>query len=246
MAEILTLLLEWWALFLVAIFGVGVVLFLGGKMLAKLKLFRKAGPSVVVLAAVAIIYGGTKNITNRFAADPGLTVTNAELTVPTNDVDNAILTCSWIGPDKAQQLHVRESIHETWGLLGMEWLFDGRLYENGTNTVTWWVAAPASNILPHAMYYLGDDLPPVEIDGEGVTIEEFLPTSKGVTIRYAVNPSALGDSGGAVSIEKQGTDDVWMELYRLSIAQPVTNTVTFPGFWVGERTRWRVRLEVNP
>ncbi len=245
MAEIITLLLEWWALFLVAILGVGVVLFLGGKMLAKLKAFRKAGPAVVVLAIAAIIHGGTKNIRNRFASDPGITVTKAELTVPTNATDNAFLVYSWIGPDESQPLHIRESVHESWGFLGEGWLFDDRMYENGTNTVTWWVDAPASNILPHAMYYLGNDLPPVEIDGDGVTVEEFLATSKAVTIRYAVNPSALGNSGGAVSIEKQGADNVWMELYRLSIAQPVTNTVTFPGFWVGERTRWRVRLEVN-
>lgn len=243
MRDFLTLLLQWWAFFFGGIIAVGVLFYVAHKLIDKLKkLFRKV--ALVVVAFVAVIYGGTKSIANRFTADQGLTITKAELTIPTNDVDNAFLTYSWIGPDEFQPLRVRENVHESWAYLGEEWMFDDRFYENGTNTATWWVYAPASNIVPHAMYHLGSDLPPVEIDGEGVTIEQFTATSKYVLLRYAVNPSAL-TGPGAVSIEAQRTDSMWFEVYRLAISQPVTNTVSFPGFWVGETTRWRVRLEVG-
>lgn len=243
MRDALTLLLQWWIFFFGGILAVGVIAYVAAKILGKLKkLFRKV--ALVVVAFVAVIYGGTKSIANRFTADQGLTITKAELTIPTNDVDNAFLTCSWIGPDESQPLRVRENVHESWAYLGEEWLFDDRIYANGTNTATWWVDAPASNIVPYAMYHLGSDLPPVEIDGEGVTIEQFTVTSKYAMIRYAVNPAAL-TGAGAVSIEAQSADSMWMEVYRLAISQPVTNTVAFPGFWVGNTTRWRVRLEVG-
>lgn len=241
---VLALLLKWWTLGIVAILGVGVVAWCACKVAGRLRSLRKACPVVAVLAT---LYGGSKtfNLLPRFTADEGLTVTAATLDVPTNETDNAYLSVVWTGPDADQPLRVRDTLSEAWSGVGAEWLFDWRFHENGTNRATWWVDAPATNILPHMFYHLGNDLPPVEIDGDGVDIEQFVPTSKNVTIRYAVNPSALGNSGGAVSIERQGTDNVWVEMYRLSIAQPVTNTVTFPGFFVGENTRWRVRLEVG-
>ena len=249
MADVLALLLKWWALGAVAILGVGVALFLVGKMLAKIRAFRKAGPAVVVVAVCAIIYGGSKNITGRFTADEGITVTAALLFVPTNETDEATLAISGTGGISiGGSVSGRNSVHDQWAPIDIDgWMVSGYETDGVTDTVFYAVSPgpAASNVTVWARWHYGTDLPPVEIDGEGVTIEEFLATSKAVTVRYAVNPSALGNSGGAVSIEKQGTDNVWVELYRLSIAQPVTNTVTFPGFWVGERTRWRVRLEVN-
>ena len=89
-------------------------------------------------------------------------------------------------------------------------------------------------------------MPPVEIDGDGVTIEDFQCTSKAAMLRYAVNPTALGSGGGAVTVDVQrGNGGAWAEIYRLPISAPVTNTVQFSGFWIGETTRWRVRLEVQ-
>ncbi len=245
MMGVLALLLKWWTLGVVAILGVGVVAWCAGKVAGKLRSLRKACPVVAVLAT---LYGGSKsiNLLPDFTADEGITVTAATLDVPTNDVDSAYLTVAWTGADESQPIHVRDTVHEAWDMLGVEgWLFDERIYANGTNTAYYFMNAPATNVVPRAFYHIGSDLPPVEIDGDGVAIEQYDATSKNVTIRYAVNPSALGAGGGVVSIEKQGDDNIWVEMYRLSIAQPVTNTVTFPGFWVGENTRWRVRLEVG-
>lgn len=212
----------------------------------KLRALRRAGWACVLVAIVSVIHGGTKNITNRVTADTGLTVVDAEITVPTNDVDNAFLVLKWLGPDESQPLHVRDLVSEPWTNLGSEWLFDDRFYENGTNTVTWWVDAPASNIVPRAHYHIGNDLPPVEVEGDGITILDFQDSSTNVVITYTVERAVLGDSAGTVRVEVQeDRGSVWVEVRWDAVSGGVTNTVTIPGFWIGRDTRWRVRLEAD-
>ena len=212
----------------------------------KLRTLRRAGWACVLAAIAAAIHGGTKNITNRVTADAGLTVVSAEITIPTNDVDNAFLVLKWLGPDESQPLHVRDLVSEPWSNLGSEWLFDDRLYENGTNRVTWWVDAPASNIVPRAHYHIGSDLPPVEVEGDGITILDFQDSSTNVVIKYAVESAVLGGGAGTVRVEMQeDRGSVWVDVRRDAVSGGVTNTVTIPGFWIGRDTRWRVRLEVG-
>ena len=245
MLGFLSLLLKWWALFFAAILAVGVFAYLAVKATDKLKKLLRKG-ALVAVAVAAVIYGGTKNITNRFTADAGLTVVEANITVPTNEVDNAYLVVSWTGPDSSQMLRAREAVSEQWSGLGEEWLFDDRFYANGTNTATWWVYAPASNVVPRAYYHLGEDLPPVEIDGDGVTIEDFRGSSTNVTLTYAIANAVLGGNVGTARVELQeARGAVWMEVSAVTVEGGVTNTVTFPGFWIGKDTRWRVRLEVD-
>lgn len=212
----------------------------------KLRMLRRAGWACVLAAIVAVIHGGTKNITNRVTADAGLAVVQAEITIPTNDVDNAFLVLKWTGPDESQPLHVRDAVSEQWAFMGPEWLFDDRLYENGTNTATWWVDAPASNIVPRTFYHIGNDLPPVEISGDGVSLLDFRDSSTNVVITYAVDSAVLGGNAGTVRVEVQeGRGAVWMEVRWDAVSGGVTNTVTIPGFWINRDTRWRVRLEVG-
>ena len=212
----------------------------------KLRALRRAGWACVLAAIVAVIHGGTKNITNRVTADAGLAVVQAEITIPTNDVDNAYLVLKWTGPDESQPLHVRDSVSESWSYMGPEWLFDDRYYENGTNTATWWVYAPASNIVPRAHYHIGNDLPPVEISGDGVSLQDFRDSSTNVVITYAVDSAVLGGNAGTVRVEVQeGRGAVWMEDRWDAVYGGVTNTVTIPGFWINRDTHWRVRLEVG-
>ena len=212
----------------------------------KLRALWRCGWALAVAAVVAVIHGGTKNITNRFTADAGLAVVKAEITIPTNEVDNAGLVVSWTGPDESQQIHARDARSEAWGGLGEGWLFDDRFYANGTNTAYYFVNAPATNILPRTFYHLGSDLPPVEIEGEGVKLLDFTDSSTNVVMTYAVERAVLGDTAGTVRVEVQeGNGAVWMEVRWDAVSGGVTNTVTIPGFWIGKDTRWRVRLEVG-
>lgn len=209
-------------------------------------LHKRAGIGLIIVAVVAIIHGGTKNITNRFTADTGLQVVEATFDRATNEVDSTSLTVTWTGPDEDVPIYVRESVHDSWGQLGNEWSFDFRSYENGTNSATWTIdpGVAASNATIYAQWHIGSDLPPVEIDGDGVTIERFTATSKYVSILYGVNAAAL-TGPGTVTIESAGESGTWTERHRHNITEPETNLVELTGFYVGETTRWRVRLEVE-
>ena len=215
---------------------------------AHLRTFWRCGWALVVAAAVAIIYGGTKNLLPKFTADAGLHVVKATMALATNETDYTSLVVEWTGPDADEPMWVRDGVSERWqGFPFGDWNFVGRTYEGGTNSVEYFInpGVSASNATVWACWHLGLDLPPVEVDGDGVTIEDFQVTSKWASLRYAVNPAALTGSG-AVSVEVQrGTSPAWNEIYRLPVSAPVTNTVQFIGFWVGETTRWRVRLEVD-
>lgn len=236
----------WLAVGFACVLGACVLLGLLCKTGEKLRAIRRAGWACVLAAIIAVIHGGTKNITNRVTADAGLAVVKAEITIPTNDVDNAFLVLKWTGPDESQPLHVRDAVSEQWAFMGPEWLFDDRLYENGTNMATWWVDAPALNIVPRTFYHIGNDLPPAEISGDGVSLLDFRDSSTNVVITYAVDRAVLGDNAGTVRVEVQeDRGAVWMEVRWNAVYGGVTNTVTIPGFWINRDTRWRVRLEVD-
>jgi len=247
MAEILALLLKWWALGVVVIMGAACAAYYGGRLLEKLKSIIRHGVALVAVAVVAIIYGGAKNIISHFSSDAGITVTAATMNVATNDTDATTLVYSYTGTnDVALPLWVRQSVSNEWEHLGEEWALDVRTYANGTNTCCYSVQPPASNIVPFAMYYVGNDPPPVEIvESGGVEILSFSMTSKAVTITYAVDGDVLRGKTGTLHVETCETDSVWLDLYTTNHAATVTNTITGTGFFVGKTTKWRVRMEVG-
>ena len=242
--------LKWFAIGFCAALGGAVVTYYTVRTLAKLRSLRRAGWAVCFVAAVAIIHGGTKNLLPRFTADEGLAVTAATMNRATNEVDATTLEVSWTGAAENRQIWVRKSAHDQWTALGDTedgWAFDVWEFDGVTNSARYSIlpGPAASNATVWTQWHLGDDLPSVEIDGDGVTIEAFAATSKAVSIRYGVNPSALGANGGDVHVEVQRKNEAWDVLSSTHISTPETNTVTFAGFWVGEITRWRVRLEVR-
>ena len=188
-----------------------------------------------------------KNIVSRFSSDAGIVVTAAAISVATNETDATTLAYSYTGTnDVALPLWVRQSVSNEWAHLGEKWTLDGRTYANGTNTVNYSVAPPASNVVPFAMYYVGNDPPPVEIvESGGVEILGFAMSSKAVTITYAVDGNVLRGKTGQLHVEKCGADNIWLDLYTTNHTATVTNTITGPGFFVGNTTKWRVRMEVE-
>ena len=254
MRNILAMLLQWWAFFFAGIFAVGVCIYLAHKAVGKLKkLLRRT--AVAVVAFLAVIYGGAKNIGNRFSADDGLTLVSATMNVATNETDRTTLEIKWLGPDEGQPIYVREKTTDRWKSIDEadeNWLFDERTYANGTNTVNLFMnpGVAASNASIYAMWHLGgNNLPPVEIlDGDGISVLSYGATAHHVTIQYGVNPSVLGDIMNHAVIEKAEADGAWAEVWRdvvmPSVTNNWTNTVEFAGFWVGRTTRWRARLEV--
>lgn len=211
----------------------------------KIKPLEKAVAFVAIAAAIA--YGGSKNIVSRFSSDAGIVVTAATINVATNETDATTLAYSYTGTnDVALPLWVRQSVSNEWAHLGEAWTFDGRTYANGTNTVNYSVAPPASNVVPFAMYYVGNDPPPVEIvESGGVKILGLAMSSKAVTITYAVDGNVLRGKTGQLHVERCGADNIWLDLYATNHTATVTNTITGHGFFVGNTTKWRVRMEVE-
>jgi len=212
----------------------------------KLRSLRRAGWACVIAAIVATIYGGTKNILNRFSADEGITVTSAEFTRATNGVERARLVYSYTGADALRTLWVRQSVSNEWEHLEEGWLLDGRTYAGGTNTVAWSVNPPATNYLPYAMYWVGNNPPPVEIEESGgVEIVSFFMSAQGVAITYAVDGSVLHGKTGALAVETSQGNGPWGVVHEESVTGTVTNTFSQIGFFVDRLTRWRVRMEVE-
>lgn len=133
-----------------------------------------------------------------------------------------------------------------WEHLEEGWLLDGRTYAGGTNTVAWSVNPPATNYLPHAMYWIGNNPPPVEIEESGgVEIVSFSMSARGVVITYVVDGSVLHGKTGALAVGTSQGNGPWSAVYETNVTETVTNTLTGSGFFVDRLTRWRVRMEVE-
>lgn len=247
MVDVLALLMKWWATLAVFILGVGVAAWCVCVLARKLLRVMRHGAAIVAVAAVAILYGGAKNIRTRFSSDAEITVTEATINIATNETDATTLVYSYTGTnDVALPLWVRQNVSNEWEHLGAEWTLDGRTYAGGTNTVNYSVAPPASNVVPFAMYYVGNNPPPVEIvESGGVEILGFAMTSKAVTITYAVDGAVLRGKVGQLHVETSIADNVWADLYATNHTATATNTITGAGFFVGRTTKWRVRMEVE-
>ena len=256
MAEVLALLLKWWAVFFAGILAVCLLGYLAIKCTCSLKkLFRRGCIGLAALAVFCVLHGGAKNIKNRFSADDGIAVVSAEMNVATNETDMTTLVVTWIGPDEGLPIYVREKVTDRWSPIydvdDGQWMFDDRFYNNGTNRAAWFMnpGPVASNATIYAMWHLGSDLPPVDIEnGDGISILSFGATSGRVTLEYGVNPSALGNILNHAVIESAENDGIWREMWREVVMPSVTNNwtnvVEFTGFYVGITTRWRARLEV--
>lgn len=202
---------------------------------------------LLAVAVVAVIHGGTKNIINRFSADEGITVTSAEFTRATNDVESAYLAYSYVGGSEESPLWVRQSVSNEWdGINTQGWFPEERYSLNGTNYVLLIHPPVASNALPFAMYWVGNNPPPVEIEESGgVEIVSFIMSAQGVAITYAVDGSVLHGKTGALAVEMSQGNGPWGVVHEASVAETVTNTFTQGGFFVDRLTRWRVRMEVE-
>lgn len=237
----------WFAVCFACALGSCVALGVLLKLCEKIRALRRAGWACVVFAIVAAIHGGTKNILNRFSADEGITVTSAEFTRATNDVESAYLAYSYVGGSEESPLWVRQSVSNEWdGITTQGWFPEERGSLNGTNYVLLIHPPVASNALPFAMYWVGNNPPPVEIEESGgVEIVNFAMSAHGVAITYAMDGSVLHGKTGTLAVETAQGNGPWGVVHEESVTETVTNTFTQGGFFVDRLTRWRVRMEVE-
>ena len=108
-----------------------------------------------------------------------------------------------------------------------------------------------TNRFSHAQYWFGDDLPAKVVEGGGgIEIVSITPSATNVTVRYAVEASAI-TAGSTVEIDRswqvRGSSYAWEEWETLWFgpASAGTNVVSFAGFMVDRRSRWRARLRTE-
>ena len=108
-----------------------------------------------------------------------------------------------------------------------------------------------TNRFSHAQYWFGDDLPAKVVEGGGgIEIVSITPSATNVTVRYAVEASAI-TAGSIVEIDRswqvRGSSYAWEEWETLWFgpASAGTNVVSFAGFMVDRRSRWRARLRTE-
>lgn len=237
----------WLAVGFSCVLGACVVAGLLCKAGEKLRALRRAGWACVIAAIIATIHGGTKNILARFSADDGITATSAEFTSATNDVESAYLAYSYVGGSEESPLWVRQSVSNEWdGITTQGWFPEERYSLNGTNYVLLVHPPVASNAMPFAMYWIGNNPPPVEIEESGgVEIVSFNMSAQGVAITYAVDGSVLHGKVGALAVGTSQGNGPLAVVHETNVAETVTNTFTQSGFFVDRLTRWRVRMEVE-
>lgn len=106
-----------------------------------------------------------------------------------------------------------------------------------------------TNAARRAQYWYGTDLPArvVTVEG-GVELLSVSATATNAAVRYAVEASALAAGPTTAWIERawmsrvrEGAYGEWETLWSAAAA-PGTNEVSFAGFMVDRRSRWRVRL----
>lgn len=228
---------------------------------------------MAVVFGVAVYVGGAKSIMPKLGHDdahPYNTLVSAEVfsgeavtNVPGYEVrcqypygTNGFAVVLGFSPgtpdrDIYSRFWFRDSDREDW--MPLSSVLDGA--ENTWNNIgaTNYIVciSEVTNRFNHAQYWFGDDLPAKVVEGGGgIEIVSVTPTATNVTVRYAVEASAI-TAGSTVEIDRawqvRGRSSAWEEWETLwsGPASAGTNVVSFAGFMVDRRSRWRARLRTE-
>ena len=227
---------------------------------------------VVVLASLVLCtyVGGTKSIMSKTGHDDTIGLVAAEKASGgdvTNQVPQSLISSFGHGTNIVafsfsatnlsitaeqflQKVWYRETNKEAWKLASdatalPEGLSVGYTTEVNSNTTTVHFVYGPTNSYGHAMFYVGDDLPPVYIELEGgVSLDLLVMTSKKITVTYTIDPTALTGPGQVVFEKREKLNEEWSPVRTVSASQG-THSEEFPGFHVRKRAYWRIRLLVE-
>lgn len=201
--------------------------------------------SAILIAAAVLgtIYGGSKmEIKPRSSADDGITL-QAVIAINTNGVTRISATSTGAS---AQPMYYRDSISNNWTLATA----DGFLHEysgtvNGIYSNAW--SRAEEEFTPKAMYWFGDNPPPVEIIvADGIFLDAWRGTGRGVEVDWHIADDVEIAEGSTVILE-YATGNAAFETateQQLSPGGGRSGTMSAQGWFVGYGTRWRLKLEV--
>ena len=201
------------------------------------------GAILIAAAVLGTIYGGSKmEIKPRSSADDGITL-QAVIAINTNGVTRISATSTGAS---AQPMYYRDSISNNWTLAtadGFTHVYSGAvggLYSNA------WSKAE-EEFTPKAMYWFGDNPPPVEIVvADGIFLDAWRGTGQGVEVDWHIADDVQIAEGSMVILEYgKGTAAFGTAAeQQLSPEGGRSGTMRVQGWFVGFVTRWRLKLEV--
>ena len=218
-----------------------------------------------ILLIISILYGGTKdnNITSKTSTDEnidllyaGIEISNrvetVEGVVETNFYSATLVLKVSSGSADPKPIWFRESRLNTWtnvtDIATFESpapVFDPGSSGNGTNVFKW-VSYDWTNDWNHAQWYIGTDLPAVEVDIEDdkyIIIDEFCMTSKRVRIKFHLNPAFEYPEGTTIAIQRKVEDSTFETVDEfIAIREGIYE---WHGFEVGKRTEWRLHIAIT-
>ena len=221
------------ALFLFAIMIVALLAFAAAPVIGEAwRKWRKRGKldKVVSLVAVgiAIAYGGSKShdVPNA-GADDGIALVGISAEYDsTNDVTAVNVKFTTGDVTTATPVLVRNAESEQWRALEK---IDATVTPGQTNVLAF---AVAGNAATNRYWWVGVDTPPVVIEDAGITITNFVATSKFVHIDWTCeNPKAT-----VFALQRQLEGEAQFE----TVTTTTANSITFGGFTVGKTTKWRI------
>lgn len=223
---------------------------------------RKSIPFTILLIG-AIVCGGTKNITSRTSTDENIDLLSAEIAISNRveTVEGVVQTNFYsatlvlkVSSDSVEPKPIwfRESRFNTWTNITEIATFDSPSpvldqdsSGNGTNVFKW-VSYDWTNNWNHAQWYIGTDLPAVEVDIEDdnyIIIDEFCMTSKRVRIKFHLNQAFNYPEGTTIAIQRKIEDRRFETVDEfIAIREGVYE---WHGFEVGKRTEWRLHMAVT-
>ena len=211
-----------------------------------------------------ILYGGSKNYIspsntstdeNIDLYDISLTISNEVVevsgVVQTNFV-NAIITFK-VSSDSVVPFPFwfRESSYQEWTnvtalatFTTAQPVLDSASSGSGTNVYTW-TSFDWTNNYDHANWYIGTDLPAVDVDVEGdyIMLDEFCMTSKKVWIKFHIQEGLVIPEGTVIEIQRQTEQGAFEVVDEMPAV--MEGSYTWHGFAVGKRTNWRLHMAIT-
>lgn len=187
---------------------------------------KRASAGVAVAAsAFAIIYGGSKGV--NAGADEGIVLVGVTVAYdPTNDVTSVAVAWTNGTVTTATPVSVRNAESEQW----RELVKIGAAIETGaTNVLSFTVAGDES---AHVFWWVGSDTPAVIVETAGITITDFVATSKSVSIAWTCDDEKAAVF--AIQRRRRGTT-TWE-----TVGTTTEYSFTFSGFTVDKSWGWRI------
>jgi hypothetical protein len=200
--------------------------------------------SILIAAAVlGTIYGGSKmEIKPRSSADEGITLQTV-IAINTNGVTRISATSTGAS---AQPMYYRDSTTNNWTLAtadGFTHEYSGMV--GGIYSNAW--SRAEEEFTPKAMYWFGDNPPPVEIIAtDGIFLDAWRGTGRGVEVDWHIADDVEIADGSTVILEYAAGNAAFETAaeQQLSPGGGRSGTMAVQGWFVGHATRWRLKLEV--